>query len=147
MKFLEFSQGILNMKFISVSSLKGVLSVLSLSVVCFGMTACTGLYVGFPYEEPVKQGNWVTQGQIDQLEKGMTPVQVQYLFGAPILGDMFSPKEWIYVYTFKGGMSKPVKRHLLVHFNQYAKVDRWDADAHLDYLPIDIKGASKSASK
>jgi len=46
----------------------------------------------------VPQGNQVTQEMVDQLRPGMTPSQVRYVLGSPLLTDTFNQNRWDYVF-------------------------------------------------
>ena len=60
------------------------------------VTGCTT----FPgvYKMDVPQGNQVTQEMVDQLRPGMTPSQVRYVLGTPLLTDTFNQNRWDYVF-------------------------------------------------
>lgn len=60
------------------------------------LTGCTT----FPgvYKMDVPQGNQVTQEMVDQLRPGMTPSQVRYVLGTPLLTDTFNQNRWDYVF-------------------------------------------------
>lgn len=64
------------------------------------ITALAAL-VGCVYVPPVTQGNYLKYDKLQQLEVGMTPDQVVYLFGKPMMADPFYPDTWHYVYYNK----------------------------------------------
>jgi outer membrane protein assembly factor BamE len=51
-----------------------------------------------PYRIDVQQGNAVTQEMLDKLRPGMTPSQVRFILGTPLLQDPFHPNRWDYVH-------------------------------------------------
>lgn len=69
-----------------------------------------------PYRIDIRQGNYVSQDMIEQLKLGMTPDQVRYVLGTPLLVDTFRTDRWDYVYLFVPGKGEPVKRAISVYF-------------------------------
>ena len=61
--------------------MKSLLAVLALVM---GVSACSTVKK-VVYRIDVPQGNYLEQDKIDQIKIGMTPVQVQYLLGTPML--------------------------------------------------------------
>lgn len=53
------------------------------------------------YKLTVQQGNIVTQDMLDQLKVGMTPRQVAYVMGTPLLKSPFDQTRWDYIYTLE----------------------------------------------
>jgi outer membrane protein assembly factor BamE len=92
------------------------------------ITACSE----FPgvYKIDIPQGNIVTQEQLNQLEKGMTPNQVQYILGTPLVTDTFSDNRWDYISSFSKAGGDRVQTHITVYFES-GKLD------HLDGVPTD----------
>ncbi|WP_286292393.1 outer membrane protein assembly factor BamE [Methylomarinovum tepidoasis] len=79
--------------------------------------ACLATQVtGCVYKIDVQQGNIVTQKQVDQLRPGMTPNQVRYVLGSPLLDDVFFPQRWDYVYSFRKGGGAMELQRLTVFF-------------------------------
>ncbi len=70
----------------------------------------------FVYRMTVQQGNLVTEEMIDQLQPGMTKMQVRYLLGTPMLVDLFHTNRWYYTYTIQRGHAPMEKRPLVVYF-------------------------------
>lgn len=83
----------------------------------FALAACV-------YVPPVTQGNFFKAKQLNQLKVGMTPKQVRYLFGTPMLADPFYPHRWDYVFYEKVEGSKRRMYHLTVYFKNH-KVSRF----------------------
>jgi len=50
-----------------------------------------------PYQIDIQQGNEVTQAMLDQLKPGMTPSQVRFVMGTPLVVDPFHADRWDYV--------------------------------------------------
>ncbi len=64
----------------------------------------------------VQQGNALEEDEIALLREGMTPEQVRFLLGTPLVTDPFRPQRWDYVYYFRPGSRKPVLRRVTVFF-------------------------------
>lgn len=50
-----------------------------------------------PYQIDIQQGNEITQAMLDQLRPGMTPSQVRFVMGTPLVVDPFHADRWDYV--------------------------------------------------
>ncbi len=66
-----------------------------------------------PYEPELKQGNFVKEEQLQQLETGMTADQVQFLLGTPMLTGESPENRWIYPILEGEGDY----RHIVVEFD------------------------------
>lgn len=51
-----------------------------------------------PYKIDIQQGNRLTQDMLDRLKPGMTPAQVRFILGTPLVVDPFRDNRWDYVY-------------------------------------------------
>lgn len=98
----------------------------SLKVTCFCslflLGGCNALRV---YTIDLPQGNPVTRETAAKLKPGMTPSQVRYLLGSPMVTDTLNPDRWDYVYHFRpgtyareAGAQKISNQHLVLHFAQ-----------------------------
>lgn len=65
----------------------------------------------------VQQGNLVTQEMLDKLKPGMTPSQVRFVLGTPLLVDPFRKDRWDYVYLRKIGKAVVEQRRVTVLFD------------------------------
>lgn len=75
------------------------------------------------YRIDIVQGQAITQEQVDQLRPGMTPAQVRYILGTPLVTDTLNPSRWDYAYRFipgtyskTAGLEKVPHRRLSVFF-------------------------------
>ncbi|MEJ2072003.1 MAG: outer membrane protein assembly factor BamE [Reinekea sp.] len=60
-----------------------------------------------PYQAELGQGNFIREEQRLQLDLGLTPNQVSFLLGTPLLTGEFPQKRWIYpTYDKATGYSK-----------------------------------------
>lgn len=80
-----------------------------------------------PYRIDVRQGNYVDQGMVAQLKKGMTRDQVRFVLGTPLVEDVFHSDRWDYVYRFTPGNGTPQERVLSVFFDG-DRLDRVEGD-------------------
>lgn len=84
-------------------------------------TGCKNIFRA--YRIDIVQGQAVTQDQVDQLKPGMTPAQVRYLLGTPLVTDTLNPSRWDYAYRFipgtyakEAGLTKVPHRRLSIFF-------------------------------
>jgi outer membrane protein assembly factor BamE len=54
-----------------------------------------------PYRVDVQQGNFVSKEMLAQLKEGMTPEQVQFALGTPLLHDIFHANRWDYLFRLQ----------------------------------------------
>ena len=76
------------------------------ALLCAVLTGCSGLAdMEFPgvHKMDIQQGNIITDEMVDLLRPGMTPSQVQYVMGTPLIVDTFNDNHWDYVYQLRLG--------------------------------------------
>ncbi|GAA5186271.1 outer membrane protein assembly factor BamE [Ferrimonas gelatinilytica] len=92
------------------------------------------------YKIDIPQGNFIEQVQVDKLRVGMTPEQVEFVLGRPVLRDSFASDTWYYVYQFKNGRTNELTRkELVVNFTD-GKVSTLKGDYEVGddfYTPLD----------
>jgi outer membrane protein assembly factor BamE len=91
------------------------------------------------YRVDVPQGNVVTQEMLDLLKPGMTPNQVRFVLGTPLVTDPFHKDRWDYFYSLrKGSAPTPETRRVTVYFKneQLARVEG-DVQARTVRAPAD----------
>ncbi len=64
----------------------------------------------------IQQGNAVTQAMLDKLKPGMTPSQVRFILGTPLIVDPFRANRWDYVYRLEQGGKLRESRRITVIF-------------------------------
>jgi outer membrane protein assembly factor BamE len=69
-----------------------------------------------PYKIDVQQGNVLSQDSVAKLKTGMTPAQVRFLLGTPLVSDPFHPNRWDYLYRLEKGGKLRETRHVVVVF-------------------------------
>ena len=97
---------------------------------CMALSGCSNfLHV---YKADLAQGNLVTKEMVDKLKPGMTPSQVRYVLGTPLLTDTLNPRRWDYLYDYvpgtyarKAGLPEVNNRHMTVWFENgvLSKID------------------------
>ncbi|MGH8256604.1 MAG: outer membrane protein assembly factor BamE [Steroidobacteraceae bacterium] len=69
------------------------------------------------YRMPVRQGNFLDPAAIAQVKPGMTPSQVRYLLGTPMIPGTFDDRRWDYDYYLNlHRIRNPPRAHLTVYF-------------------------------
>ena len=80
-----------------------------------------------PYKMDIQQGNFVTQEMLAKLKPGMTPSQVRFILGTPLVIDAFHRDRWDYVYRYsKGGKLQEARRIVIVFKDD--RLDRIEGD-------------------
>jgi outer membrane protein assembly factor BamE len=79
-----------------------------------------------PYRPDVPQGNIVTREMVEQLRPGMSPDQVKFLLGTPLLASVFRTDRWDYVYFLRRKDGTTQERRVVVFFTD-GKLDRFEA--------------------
>lgn len=79
------------------------------------------------YKIDIPQGNVVTQEMVNQLRPGMTPSQVRYILGTPLITDTFSADRWDYIYSIKEGNGQRYQERLSIFFED-GKLSRLSGD-------------------
>ncbi len=78
--------------------------------------ACTRV---IPYYKPdIKQGNEITQAQVDQLKKNMTEARVIEILGEPSIQKTFANNRLIYVNTLLTGKGAYTEQRLILSFDK-----------------------------
>lgn len=65
---------------------------------------------------PVLQGNIVDYDKAEKLELGMTPRQVEFLLGTPLIRDSFGSPRWDYVVYYRNPDAKVMQKNLSIYF-------------------------------
>lgn len=69
-----------------------------------------------PHRIEVQQGNLVTQEMVARLKPGMTPSQVRFLLGTPLIVDPFHVNRWDYAYSISKGGEVLERRRVTLRF-------------------------------
>jgi len=84
------------------------------------VAGCSSLRFPGVYRIDIPQGNYVTHDMLQQLKPGMTPDQVKYVLGEPILIDLFTANEWYYPMIYQPGRGETTEQRIVVHFKHGA---------------------------
>ena len=91
-------------------TLRRALPVLALSLALLAASGCV-------YRMAIRQGNFLDDKQVTQLELGMTRSQVSFLLGTPMVPTGFDRDRWDYFYYLKEKrLKEPDTRRLTVYF-------------------------------
>ena len=96
--------------------------------ILLGIATLTGCVFPGVYKVPVQQGNIVTQEMLDQLKPGMTPNQVEYVMGTPVLKTTLSPNIWHYQYSLEEDDSITRQYLIQVYFDGRGLFSRYTGD-------------------
>ncbi|MCH8959128.1 MAG: outer membrane protein assembly factor BamE [Proteobacteria bacterium] len=97
---------------------------LSLGAAMLVAAALTG---GCVYRINIQQGNLLDADLIEQVEVGMTRLQVRFLLGTPLVSNPFDKDRWDYYYYFKAGKTREkTTQHFVVFFDgdEVSRLDR-----------------------
>lgn len=79
---------------------------------------------GCVYRLAIQQGNIAESEDVEQVKVGMTPSQVRFLLGTPLVDDPFSTDRWDYVFYRRIGREAPETRRFLTVYFEDGKVSR-----------------------
>lgn len=95
-------------------------------------------FLGFltPYRPDIQQGNFVSREMLSQLKEGMTPEQVRFVLGTPLLADAFHADRWDYVFRLKRGNGEVTSSRVSVFFkdNRLVRHEGGDLPTEAEYL-------------
>lgn len=91
-----------------------------------------------PYKMDIRQGNFITQEQREQLKLGMSRLQVQMTLGTPMLDDPFHANRWDYVYRLEQKRELVDKQRMTLYF-EGDKLIRID-DSDMPSMPAPAGG-------
>lgn len=95
-----------------ISNILGILMIVSIGAGCV-------------YHPPIQQGNILEERMLAQLTPGMSPQQVLYVMGTPLINDPFTASRWDYLY-YKRTEQGLERRLVTVYFenNQVSRIDK-----------------------
>lgn len=83
--------------------------------ICFSVLLFS---TGCAYRADLMQGNFYEQKDIDKLRIGMSPEQVRYIFGTPMLTNPFETNKWYYIKSVRKGWSAPEQKTIIIIFDK-----------------------------
>lgn len=107
-----------------------------------GFATLTGCAFPGVFKLNIQQGNIVTPEMLDQLEKGMTPKQVQFVMGLPVLRQPFNSNRWEYVYTLEKRDQIVEQYHITIHFDSTGRYSHYTGE-----LPERMNDAENSKAQ
>jgi outer membrane protein assembly factor BamE len=89
-----------------------------------------------PYRPDVQQGNFVSREMLAQLKEGMTPDQVRFVLGTPLLNDLFHANRWDYVFRMQKGNGEVTTSRVALFFkdNRLSRIDGGNLPDEKEYL-------------
>jgi len=97
------------------------------------LVALAGCSLPSFFRVPIVQGNVVTDEKVEQLEKGMTPKQVRFLLGTPLVNSSFDQQRWDYVFYYRDPRGVERQSQLSLFFED-GKLDRITGDEQYQAL-------------
>lgn len=91
------------------------------------------------FRVPVFQGNVVDAEKVVQLEEGMTPPQVRYLLGTPLIENDFDEHRWDYVFYLRDRNANVSKSRLSLFFEDGKLARIEGAENYRVIQPEDIR--------
>ena len=76
------------------------------------------------YRLAIQQGNIANTEDVEQVKVGMTPSQVRFLLGTPLVDDPFNNDRWDYIYYVKIGREEATTQRFLTVYFEDGKVAR-----------------------
>lgn len=88
------------------------------------------------YRPDVQQGNFISKEMVAQLKVGMTPEQVRFILGTPLLTDLFHETRWDYPFRIKKGSGEVTSSRVVVFFKEgrVSHIEGGDLPDEKDYL-------------
>lgn len=88
------------------------------------------------FRPDVQQGNFISREMVAQLRVGMTPEQVRFVLGTPLIMDVFHAERWDYPFRLQKGNGQITSSHVVVFFenNRVARFEGGDLPDEKDYL-------------
>ena len=88
------------------------------------------------YRPDIQQGNFISKEMVAQLKVGMTPEQVRFVLGTPLLTDVLHETRWDYPFRIRKGNGEVTSSRVVVFFKE-GRVSRFeggDLPEENDYL-------------
>ena len=83
------------------------------------------ILVGCVYHPTIQQGNIITDKELSALHKGITKNQVRAIFHDPVLVNIFSDDQVVYVYTFQVDHRPMQSNRLIIHLCNNRVANFW----------------------
>ncbi len=88
------------------------------------------------YRPDIQQGNFISKEMVAQLKEGMTPEQVRFVLGTPLLTDLFHETRWDYPFRIRKGDGEITSSRVVVFFKEgrVSHFEGGDLPEENDYL-------------
>jgi len=110
---------------------------LPILTVLLGIATLAGCAFPGVYKLNVQQGNIVTEDMLAQLEPGMSPRQVEYVMGTPVIQNPYqtdSEQRLDYIYTLEQRDKITKRYHIRVFFDASGNYSHYSGE-----LPVDAR--------
>lgn len=99
-----------------------------------------------PYRIAIQQGNFVSSEMLTNLKEGMTPEQVRFALGTPLLVDIFHTDRWDYIFRLQRGNGEVTTSRVTVFFKdgRVARFEGGDLPTESEYIAR-IAGAAPAS--
>ena len=106
------------------------------------------LWVFSPYRPDIQQGNFVSQEMLAQLKVGKTREEVRFIFGTPLLSDIFHAERWDYPFYLARGDGELTSSRVSIYFkdDKVVKFDGGNLPTEKEYIAR-IAGPARIAPK
>lgn len=91
------------------------------------------------YQADLRQGNYISQEDLDRLRPDLTKHQVQQIMGSPAMTPYFELDQWNYTYAFVDGRHRdqPLKFKTISLFFKNGKLTSYSSNHwHPEHLPV-----------
>jgi len=111
-----------------------------------GVRGVLGIFA--PFRIDIQQGNFVSSEMLAQLKVGMTPEQVRFTLGTPLLVDVFHAPRWEYIFRLQRSSGEVTTSRVTVFFkdDRVASFEGGDLPTEAEYLAR-IAGAAPVAKQ
>ncbi|MCM1128371.1 MAG: outer membrane protein assembly factor BamE [Alistipes senegalensis] len=77
-----------------------------------------------PYRINIQQGNFISREMLSRIQPGMTPEQVRFALGTPLLADIFHAGRWDYVFRLQKPNGQITNNRVIIYFedNRVARI-------------------------
>ncbi len=97
-------------------------------ILCSAIVSLSGCLLK-PYRIDIQQGNIITPANASKIHKGMSTQQVINQLGTPVLKNVYYDNTIVYIYTFRAGHKKMIKRYMIIYLKNNRVIDI-NADAN-----------------
>ena len=97
-----------------------------------------------PYRPDIQQGNFVSREMVAQIKEnmksngGLTPDQVVFVMGTPLLRDVFHKDRWDYPFRLEKRNGEIITSHVTLFFenNRLVRLEGGDLPTEKDYISL-----------